>query len=421
VDLTQTLYGAFVEDRWRLSPSLTVQAGLRWDYDDLTSRGASDPDLDNLQPRLSFNWLARPAQVVRGGAGLYAGKLPYTVYSDAIQFGPEGNQTVRFAGDQAPAFGDGPRSATLDRSTLPPAEIRELFALGLEQPMSRQLSAGYQFQVGSALALALDGVYVDTRNLPRSYDLNACPRAVGPADTVNLAPVNGVYACDALRPEGARVGSYRRHTTSESGGRSEYARLYTHARYRAGSDLALTANWVWSRARTNTEDINFTATTGNDFGAEWADAVNDRRHKVALRAVYAGLPRLTLSGIADYQTGAPINRIAYFRDLDGSGDNYGVSFVGNQDRFAGVPRNGERLPSGFGLNGSVGYRLPTRAGGVELRADVFNVFNSRLESGFANGIPGGGPRTQVGRPGDPVVYTQAAPPRQFQFSARYAF
>ena len=48
--------------------------------------------------------------------------------------------------------------------------------------------------------LWLDGVYVDTRNLPRSWDLNACPARIGPADTVNLAPVNGVYACDALRP-----------------------------------------------------------------------------------------------------------------------------------------------------------------------------------------------------------------------------
>ena len=40
VDLGQTLYGAFVEDRWRPTASLTVQLGLRWDYDDLTSRGA---------------------------------------------------------------------------------------------------------------------------------------------------------------------------------------------------------------------------------------------------------------------------------------------------------------------------------------------------------------------------------------------
>ena len=417
VDLSQTLWGAFVEDRWRLTPALTVQAGLRWDYDDLTARGASSPDLDNFQPRLSFNWNATPRSVVRGGAGLYAGKFPYAIYSDAIQFGPTGNQTVTFTGASAPAFLQGPRSAALDRAQLPPGEIRELFALGLEQPMSRQLSAGYQRQVGSSLGLSVDGVYVDTRNLPRSWDLNACGRAIGPADTVNLAP----SACDAQRPEGARTGSYRRRTTSESGGISRYAGLYTEARYRLRADLALTGNWVWSHASNNTEDINFTATQGNDFDAEYADAVNDRRHRVALRAVYSGVRRLTLSGIADYQTGTPVNRVAFGRDLDGSGDNFGVSFVGNQDRFFGVPRNGERLPSSFLLNSSAAYRLPTAAGDVELRADVFNLLNSRLESGFANGIPGGGARTQPGRPGDPYSYSVVAPPRQFQFSARYVF
>jgi hypothetical protein len=58
---------------------------------------------------------------------------------------------------------------------------------------------------------------------------------------------------------------------------------------------------------------------------------------------------------------------------------------------------------------------------VELRADVFNVLNSTLETGYANGIPGGGARTQVGRPGDPIVLSSAGAPRQVQLSVRYAF
>jgi outer membrane receptor protein involved in Fe transport len=73
VNLSQTLVGAFAEDRWRVSPALTVTYGVRWDYDDLTSRGESTPDLNNFQPRLSVNWLASPSTVLRAGAGLYAG------------------------------------------------------------------------------------------------------------------------------------------------------------------------------------------------------------------------------------------------------------------------------------------------------------------------------------------------------------
>ena len=420
VNLSQVLVGAFVEDRWRPTPSLTVTAGLRWDYDDLTSRGNSSPDLDNVQPRASINWVAGPATVLRAGAGLYAGKLPYAIYSDAIQFGPEGNQTVTFQGSEAPPFLEGPRTATLDRSTLPPGEVRELFALGLEQPMSRQLSAGIQRQLGARAALSFDGVWVDTRNLPRSWDLNASTRGIGPTDTLSLPPSAG----DEFRPVTPAPGGFRRRTTSESGGRSTYGALFTTVRYDATNALVIDANWVWSRSRNDTEDINFNATQGNRFDLEWADAINDRRHHVTTRATYRGIRRLTLAGIGDFQTGTPINRIAYFRDLDGSGDTFGNGFLGNQDRFFGVPRNGERLPSAFVVHASVAYAIPVAsraAHALEMRADVFNVFNRVNASGVANGIPGGGSRTQVGRPGDPVVIANAGPPRQLQFSARYTF
>jgi hypothetical protein len=421
VNLSQTLVGAFAEDRWRVSPALTVTYGVRWDYDDLTSRGESTPDLNNFQPRLSVNWLASPSTVLRAGAGLYAGKFPYAIYSDAVQFGPNGNQTVTFRGAEAPAFGQGPRSAALDRSQLPPGEIRRLFALGLEQPMGRQLSAGVQRQFGDRLGLALDGVLVHTVNLPRSWDLNANTLGIREGQTASVP----VTAGDASRPVRPVAGGYRRLTTSESGGSAHYAGLYAVARYQAAGTVVFDANYVLSRSRNDTEDINFNATQGNRFDLEYADAVNDRRHKAAVRTTYTGVRNLTLATVLDFQTGTPINRAAGFDangpiDLDGSGDTYGNGFLGNQDRFFGVPRNGERLPSAFRADLSAAYRVPTVRGGVELRADVFNVLNAVNESGFANGIGGGGSRTQVGRPGDPLVFGSVAPPRQIQLSVRYA-
>lgn len=421
VNLSQTLVGAFAEDRWRVTPALTVTYGLRWDYDDLTSRGESSPDLDNVQPRASVNWLATPSTVLRAGAGLYAGKFPYAMYSDAVQFGPTGNQTVTFTGAQAPAFGQGPRSAALDRAQLPPGELRRLFALGLEQPMGRQVTAGVQRQVGGRLGLSLDGVYTSTRNLPRSWDLNADTRGILPTDTVRVP----VSVGDQFRPVRPVTGGYRRLTTSESGGRATYAGLYAAARYQATGTLLFDATYVLSRSRNDTEDINFNATQGNRFALEWADAVNDRRHKANVRTLYTGVRHLALGAVLDFQTGTPINRAAGFDaagalDLDGSGDTYGNAFLGNQDRYYGVPRNGERLPGAFRADVSTAYRVPTVRGGVELRADVFNLFNAVNASGFANGIGGGGSRTQYGRPGDPVVFGSVAPPRQIQLSVRYA-
>jgi hypothetical protein len=73
------------------------------------------------------------------------------------------------------------------------------------------------------------------------------------------------------------------------------------------------------------------------------------------------------------------------------------------------------------LHGTGAYLLPLREGRVEIRLDGFNLLNSTVVSGFASGIPGGGPRTQVGRPGDPMVYSAAAPPRQLQLSGRWVW
>ncbi len=421
VNRSQTLYGAFVEDQLRLSESLSTTVGLRWDYDDITSRGESNADLTNFQPRLAANWLVDANTVVRAGAGMYSGKFPYAVYSDAIQFGPTGNAVVTLQGTASPppAFLKGPSASSLAgrRSTFPPQEERRLFALGLKQPRSAQLSLGFSHEFAGVWAFSLDWVWMNTRHLPRSFDLNADTKPIGPADTVNLATTAG----DPFRPIKPVAGGFRRLTTTESGGKSSYVGLYTNIRRQISESWTTEATWVWSRQRNNTEDINFNASHANDYGAEWADGINDRRHKITVRSFHKLSKSFALSGIADFQTGTPINRVARFRDLDGSGPVFGNGFVGNYDRFFGVARNTERLPSSLQLGVSAQFRVPLGERGLDLRADVFNLLNATVVSGFANGIPGGGPRTQVGRPGDPIVYGAAAPPRQIQLSAQYAF
>jgi len=416
VDLTQTLLSAWMEDRWTVGSSLTLLAGLRWDYDDLTSRGASDPDLDNVQPRASFTWLATPETVIRGGVGRYVGVFPYAVYSDAIQFGEEGNAVVTFEEGTSfppPAFGEGPTPAEIAEleGDLPPREIRRLFARGLEQPESWQLSLGVQRQFGERWSLAVEGVWSERRNLPRSWDLNAVGYALTPADSVDRPPSFG----DASRPQDPESTGFRRLTTTDSGGRGRYLGLHTTVRRVVSRELSIDGTWVWSRTRNDTEDINFHATSGNSFDAEWADGINDRRHHLTLRSIWSLTSDLVLATIFDWQTGAPINRIARFRDLDGSGSIFGNGFVGNHDRFAGVPRNDERLPDAWRIDLSLDW-TPGFLPEISARADIFNLFNRTNYTGFVNGIPGGGPRTQVGRPGDPLDFAAAAPPRQLQFS-----
>lgn len=418
---SQTMVGAYAADSWDATHSLKLTYGLRWDYDDLTSHGASSPDLGNVQPRVAFNWQPDSQTVVRGGFGIYAGKLPYTIYSDALQFGPNGSAPVTLYNSPSTplSLGSAPSATSLSaaRGNLPPREIRATFARGIKSPRSYQSSVGFEHAFGNTWAVSLTGVYVQTIHLPRLFDLNAVSRVIGVSDTTNLDPTSG----DAFRPVAPRNGSFRQHTTTETSGRSWYAAMFLTLRHQFTESFTGDASYVLSHARDNTEDINFAATNGNnDFGKEWGDAVNDRRHKANVRGVYTWSKALQLSAVVDYQTGQPINRVSGL-DLLGSGGSFGDGFVRNTQRFYGVPRNGERLPYAFEVNPGLAYLMPGTRGRIQLRVDMFNALNRANFSGFPSGLASLDPRTQVGRAGDAVVYQLSGRPRQIQLSAGYAF
>lgn len=444
VNLSQTVYGAFVEDTWKVTPSVTVIGGLRWDYDDVTSRGQSDPDLTRFQPRVSFNWYNTPRSVIRGGAGMYAGKFPYATLSDAQQLGRDGNATVTFSGSDAPAFLQGKAQADLAAvaGQLPPREIFTDFPRGLRMPMSYQLTGGYQFQLGDEWGLSADIVYSRTTNLPRLLDLNPITRRLTAADSVPLVCASSL-SCpgDPFRATAPANNSFRRLSTAESGGRSEYIGLYLAARKRLSRGLVVDANYVLSRAMTDAEDINFSATQGNCFSedrvdavtgescnsSEWGPSNNDRRHRATLRAVWEPRSNLTVSLINDLQSGQPFNRVAGVTtasgqaryDLLGSGPIRGNSFIGNNDRFFGVDRNAERLPAFATTNLGVAWTLPFIDRSLRARADLFNLFNRTNWAGFATGTGGGGNIVQTGRPGDPIYNFTPGAPRQLQVSMEW--
>ncbi len=446
VNLSQTVYGAFVEDTWKVAPSLTLIGGLRWDYDDVTSRGQSSADLARFQPRVSFNWYNTPRSVIRGGAGMYAGKFPYATLSDAQQLGADGNATVTFSGSDAPPFLQGKALADLASRAgqLPPREIFTDFPRGLKMPMSYQLTGGYQFQVGDDWGLSADVVYSRTTNLPRLLDLNPISRRLTAADSVNLLCTSAL-SCpgDPFRSTQPVNNSFRRLSTAESGGLSEYVGLYLAARKRLSQNISLDANYVLSRAMTDAEDINFSATQGNCFSedrvdvvtgtscnsSEWGPANNDRRHRATLRAVWEPTRDLRVSLINDVQSGQPFNRVAGATtgggqsrfDLLGSGPIRGNSFIGNNDRYFGVDRNAERLPAFATTSVSLAWTLPFVDRSLQARADLFNVFDRTNWAGFAAGTGGGGNIVQTGRPGDPIYNFTPGAPRQLQVSVEWRY
>ncbi|MCB0578041.1 MAG: TonB-dependent receptor, partial [Phaeodactylibacter sp.] len=81
----QTIYSAYLEDEFRASPRLNLTLGLRYDYDNLSKGGAGQGDLNNIAPRLNLNYQLGRRSSLRGGYGIFYDKVPYAIYSDALQ------------------------------------------------------------------------------------------------------------------------------------------------------------------------------------------------------------------------------------------------------------------------------------------------------------------------------------------------
>lgn len=472
---TQTLFAMYIEDEWQLSPRLTATLGLRWDYDSLSAKGGRGGDYDNFAPRFAVNYRPDARSSFRFGAGLFYGKIPYTVISDALQ---RNTTSSAFLGQLAqlqqkglipagaalaPLAFDGnlsvsPACATVSSCPSPTAvqnlrdtaqvnEARILNPNGYDNPYSLQLSAGYQYQLSDTVTIGLDLIYNRSYDLLRLRDLNA-PAPFSPnlaalteaniallkaqpdnaarqalAETLGL--VRSRAAADATRPVALVPGGARQITVSETAGHSTYRALNIQINKARGQDsYAFRLSYTLAKLTNDTDDINFRASDANNFAADFGPSANDRRHVISAVGYLYPLEGLTLSIAGLFQSGQPVNFVpdaSVFgtQDLNGDGQSFGENFVGNSDRYPGVGRNAGRLPWSTTVDLGVRYAIPAFHGAVELSADIFNIFNANNESGFANAATTSN-QVQFGG-GAPFVQRNAGPPRQFQFGAAWKF
>ena len=448
----QNVYSAYAEDQWSVSSRLNVTAGLRYDYDNLSKGGSNEGDRNNFAPRLAANYQLDEKSSVRAGFGVFYDKILYAVYSDALQQGstsagfrsqvqrlidlgilPRDTDLSRivFPGNisadlaNVPYLG-GPSGASLQgqRETVVSNELRILNPEGYKNPVTDQYTLGYQRQLAKDKLFYVDLIHTRSYNLFRLRNLNA--PSPYPVDDPAHVVVRTPGEADRTRPVALVPGGARNIVLTETAGEARYtAANLTLIKERFGSRVAWRLSYTWSRLRNDTDDINFRAEDSNNFGAEWGPSLNDRTHVVNGFLQLYPLERLSLSLAALAQSGQPINRIPDARlygttDLNGDGRSFGDAYDGNSDRYPGARRNGDRLPWSYVFDLGAQYRVPVAGRDVELRVDVFNLFNRTNLSGYSNNATQSN-QIQIGPPGSRIVEKNAGPPRQFQFGVRYAF
>ncbi|MFY0673172.1 MAG: TonB-dependent receptor [Bacteroidia bacterium] len=461
----QNITSFYIEDQWQASSLLSINMGLRYDYDNLSVGGGNNGDYNNIAPRFSANYKLNEKSSLRIGYGIFYEKVLYAIYSDAMQQSSNNDQfkmqieefvrlgilpedtdidKVLTEGNLgANAFDvdylQGPSANALNenRNTVFSNERRILNPNGYKNPFAHQFTMGYQNQVNKNTLFYIDLVHNRSYNLFRLTNLNA-PQAY--SVNANNVEVRSAQEADLTRPVPISRGAFsvindsivtgiaRNVVMTESAGRSNYyAASFTLNKDLGQDKYAYRLSYTLSRLENNTEDINFRAMDANNFDAEWGPSINDRLHIINAFIIYEPIKRLNVTVAALLQSGQPINRIPDAliygtTDLNGDGRSFGDAYVGNSDRSPGETRNSDRLPWSKTIDLSVQYAFDLKKkNAFEIRADIFNVLNTINLSGYSNNATQSN-QIQIGSGANGAFTAKnAAPPRQFQFVLRYKF
>lgn len=464
----QNIVSLYIEDQWSVNSKLNINAGLRYDYDNLSKGGSTKGDLNNIAPRLSMNYKLSDKSSIRAGYGIYYDKILYALYSDALQFNSNSldykeqlkqlqklgildadadlnlitNEGNLVASDPNASFLSGPSAEELQdqRSNIFQNELRILNPNGYDNPYSQQFMLGYQHKVNDHTVLYIDAIHNRSNNLFRIRNLNApelysidpnnvIVRSTQETDLTRPVPIQSDATGNFAVINGNTVrGIARNVVMTESAGRSNYyAMNVTVNKDRLSDKFAYRLMYTLSFLENNTEGINFRAMDANNYEAEWGPSINDRTHLFNGVMTYHPTNNISITLASLLQSGQPINRIPDANiytttDLNGDGRSFGDAYVGNSDRSPGEQRNSDRLPWSTTFDMSLIYTIPIGNNrNIEVGAQVFNLLNAENLSGYSNNATQSN-QIQTGPANSGVlVRRNAAPPRQFQFSLRYLF
>jgi hypothetical protein len=410
IHYNDTLTSAFIQEDWKLSSTLTVNLGLRHEYQALLR------DKNNWAPRIGFAWGLGQDQktVIRGGAGLFYSQMFLQVVRNALQQGTTSSAAAYTLTPTTPGFPAFPQNLT-----SPPAggaNVRDLFLLSrnLVAPYTAQANLGIQRVLPGDLVLSANFVYSQSQKLARTYELNTpslfTRTAVGQTRTA--------VAADATRRfrtyEGVQV---RKVEELQSSGWARYAGGDVQLAKRFTRGFQAMGHYLYNSSMTNTF---FTGGAGTGVPADWSNASRDergvtdffQRHRFVAQGLWEMPLGVQFGTMLIAASGLPVNPLT---GVDNNGD-------GNvQDRAFGFGRNAFHAPKQVSWDVSLMKRLKFHERyRVELRAEFLNALN---RSNFlrVNGTYGNAALPLATFLAPIAGVTNSDPARQIQFGMRFLF
>jgi hypothetical protein len=424
----------YIEDRWQITKDVLAVIGLRNEsFKNYNEEGkAFITQNRQIEPRLAISWdvngdsstkvfanagryhLQMPANVsIRsGGASTYLQQYFSYTGVDPVTGAPTGTVAL------TPVFSpDGETGAPKDLNYVAAKDLKSHYqdeiAFGFEKAMSKQLNVGAKFTYRDLKSTLED--WCDSRPFYKW----AADNHVGTdklAGTGAFAANGPAFGCTIINPgrtntwdldiDGDGKTEHVVLTPLQMGGGEssrdgaalpkatrKYTALDMFAEHPFDGNWYGKLNYTWSRSKGNTEgqlnsdlqQADPATTVAFDFKEleEYASGYlpNDRTHVIKAFGYYALTKEFMVGANALLSSGRPRQCLGAYPDAAD-----GAAVYGNLFHYCTAPGATDATPSPRGSTGRLpwtktldldfSYR-PMWASGLELKADVFNVFNSQ--------------------------------------------
>jgi outer membrane receptor protein involved in Fe transport len=445
VPQTNPNFGMYAQDEWKVSPRLTLNAGVRYDLQWLK---AINTDTKNVSPRIGFAYSPFQGRgtVIRGSFGLFYDRVPLRALSNALE--SDGNGTaitantlaslsLSYGQTNAPVF---PNIVTgYTALTLPPTLRLSLSTMDPNMKNARAIQNSLEIdqQISSTSNLTVayqhirgEDILIDVNlNVPTCY---ASQPASGP-----LYPV--VDPIDLCRPN-QTIGNNKQYYP---GADSYFDALTVSYNLRPVHYGSFRLSYTWSKAIDDVSYAFFSGPANNyDPGEDRSISDDNQKHRVvvdgtlhtSMEHAETLVGKLThgfqLGGTLTYYSGFPFNITTGQNSIQTTGLRPclpGFVLTPNAANTCANALPGTMISRNSGL-GFPSFTINTRLSrtfdlGERFKlqglAEAFNLINTRNDL-FPNGTFGTGtyptnPSSTFGQP------TNSADPRSIEFAAKLIF
>jgi outer membrane receptor protein involved in Fe transport len=453
-------YAGFIQDTWRVDPQLTLDLGMRFDYQKfpdpqianslLPATSQFPSDKNNWGPRVGVAWNHRAEgnTVLRGGYGIFYGRIINSTISNAIT--NVGSGAGQLALQLLPTAAGAPTYPNIlaSASATPVRPDVVVFAADAQNPMIHQYDAIFERRIAANTIVSVSYVGSRGTHLPLFIDANL----PAPSGSVTYQASGGPFDGQSLTMPiftGARPNpNFGRITTVSTSVDTKYNGLVLQFNRRLTNGLQFQASYTEARATDNGQSSQTFTSPNNvlnpyDLGREEGRSSFEIRHRFVANAIWA--PRIGAEGTPTHMllngwmfspavtisSGVPYTALLIGNTPNPARISTGVLGAGGTNRLPNVERNAYLLPNTANVDLRVSRRFALPAAQrLEFMIDFFNLFNRLNYTAVNNNMytvggtaavptltynPTFGSLTNANS--NYFVFT----PRQIQLAVRYAF